>query len=69
MLLLLAKSRQMQAGADWDTMIGVTVGFLLVAGVAFLLLLVISRVVKRNRFRSAAARSRRGHEMGARRGK
>ena len=51
MLLLVAKSKQMQAGADWDTMIGVTVIFLLVAGVAFLLLLVISRIVKRNRFR------------------
>ena len=59
MLLLLAKDRQMQAGADWDTMIGVTVGFLLIAGVAFLLLLAVSRVVKRSRFRSAA-RSRRG---------
>jgi hypothetical protein len=59
-MTLLAKARQMQAGADWDTMIGVTVGFLLVAGVAFLLLLVVSRVVKRSRFRSGAARARRG---------
>ena len=66
---MLAKAKQMQAGADWDTMIGVTIGFLLIAGVVFLLLLVISRVVKRNRFRSAAARSRRGREIGARRGK
>lgn len=60
MLLVVAKAKQMQAGADWDTMIGLTVGFLLVAGLAFLLLLVVSRVVKRHRFRSAAARSRRG---------
>jgi hypothetical protein len=60
MLLVVAKAKQMQAGADWDTMIGLTVGFLLVAGLAFLLVLVGSRVVKRNRFRSAAARSRRG---------
>ncbi|HKQ54151.1 MAG TPA: hypothetical protein VJT74_17370 [Pyrinomonadaceae bacterium] len=58
--MLFLKAKQMQAGADWDTMIGFTVVFLLVAGVAFLLVLVVSRVVKRNRFRSAAARSRKG---------
>ena len=57
--MLLAKAKQMQAGADWDTMIGVTVGFLLIAGVAFLLVLVISRVVTRSRLRSSV-RSRRG---------
>lgn len=57
--MLLAKAKQMQAGADWDTMIGVTVGFLLIAGVAFLLVLVISRVVTRGRLRSGV-RSRRG---------
>jgi hypothetical protein len=60
MLLLVAKAKQLQGGADWDTMIGITVGLLLVAGLAFLLLLVVSRVVKRNRFSSAAARARRG---------
>ena len=57
--MLLAKAKQMQAGADWDTMIGFTVVFLMIAGVAFLLLLVISRVMKRNRLRNSM-RSRRG---------
>jgi hypothetical protein len=60
LLLVVAKAKQMQDGADWDTMIGFTVGFLLVAGLAFLFVLVASRVVKRNRFRGAAARARRG---------
>ncbi len=58
LLLLFAKSKQMQAGAEWDTIIGFTVGFLLVAGVAFLILLFISRAVKRSRLRGDA-RSRR----------
>lgn len=62
MLLLLSKARQMQVGADWDSMIGVTVGLLLLAGVAFLLVLAISRVAKRNRLKSGSMRSRRSHK-------
>jgi len=60
LLSLLAKSKQMQDGAEWDTVIGFTVVFLLVAGVAFLILLFISRAVKRNRLRHDARSRRRG---------
>ena len=58
-MMMLWRARQMQAGADWDSMIGITVGFLLLAGVVFLLFLVISRVAKQRRFRSVARGRRR----------
>jgi hypothetical protein len=61
MLLIMLKARQIQAGAEWDSVIGFTVAAILVAGVGFLLLLVISKVIRRNRFLSGA-RSRRRHK-------
>ena len=59
-MLLLLRARQVQAGADWDTVTGITVAVLLIAGVAFLLSLVFSRLAKRQRFRN----SRRRHGKG-----
>jgi hypothetical protein len=60
-MLLLLKAKQIQAGAEWDSVIGVTVAILLIAGIAFLLLLFISRGSKRRQFKRGGGRSRRKH--------
>jgi hypothetical protein len=58
-MLLLLKAKQIQAGAEWDSVIGVTVAILLIAGIAFLLLLFISRGSKRRQFKRGSGRLRR----------
>lgn len=60
MLLLLAlKGKQIQAGADWDSVIGISVGILMLAGVLLLLALIISRIAQRRRVKRAHHRGRR----------
>jgi hypothetical protein len=61
-MLFLLKAKQMQAGADWDSVISVTVATLLLAGIAFLLILFISRISKGRRLKRGGGRSRRRHK-------
>lgn len=57
MLLLFLKGKQLQAGANWDSVIGISVALLLIASVALIIALVISRVVHARRFKRAHVRS------------
>lgn len=59
MLLLLLKGRQLQAGADWDTVIGISVGLIIAASIALIVALVVSRMLHARRFKRSQLRARR----------
>ena len=61
MLLLFLKGKQLQAGANWDSIIGISIGLLLIASLALIIALVISRVIHARRFKRAHMRSLRRH--------
>jgi hypothetical protein len=61
LLLLFLKGKQLQAGADWDSVIGISIGLLLIASMALIIALVISRVIHARRFKRAQMRSLRRH--------
>jgi heme/copper-type cytochrome/quinol oxidase subunit 2 len=58
--LLLSKDRQIQAGAEWDTVVGFSVVILIVAVVAVLVALAVSRSRDGRRRRRIARRRHRG---------
>ena len=60
MLLLFWFKKQMQAGANWDSVIGISIGILLVGSVLLIGGLIISRMRQARRFRRAHMRPRRG---------
>jgi hypothetical protein len=59
MLLLVLKGKQIQTGANWDSVISISVGILLLAGVVLLLALIISRIAQSRRVKRAHHRGRR----------
>jgi len=61
MLLLFVFKKQLQAGANWDSVIGISIGILLAGSILLIAGLVISRVRQARRFKRAHARPRRGH--------
>jgi hypothetical protein len=61
-LLLFFKTDQIQAGASWDTIIAVSIGMLLVGGVALLVVLAFSRLSHDRRVRRAKLHSRHRHQ-------
>lgn len=60
-MLLLLKANQMQAGADWDTVIAISAGLLGVACLVLLAGLVVSHLLQRSRMKKRHAGSRRRH--------
>lgn len=62
MQILTIKSSQIQAGANWDSVVTVSVGILLVIGAILILALVGSRIAHSFRIKKAHQRPRRrGH--------
>jgi hypothetical protein len=59
-LLLLSKGKQIQTGAEWDTVVGFSVVLLVVVAVAVLIALAVSRSLQRRRGRGSRSRRRSG---------
>ena len=62
--LLLSKDKQIQTGAEWDTVVGYSVIFLIIAVVAVLIALAVSRSRNSRRMRRVS-RARRRSRGGA----
>ncbi len=60
LLSLLSKDKQIQTGAEWDTVVGFSVAILMVAVVAVLVALAVSRSRAGRRRRRVARRRSRG---------
>jgi hypothetical protein len=58
-MMLLLKGKQLQAGADWDSMISISVGLISFAAAALLVGLVLSRLMQKRRLRGRRGRPRR----------
>jgi hypothetical protein len=60
--LLLSKGKQIQTGAEWETVVGFSVVLLIVVAVAILIALAVSRSLHGRRRRRVARRRSRGGE-------
>jgi hypothetical protein len=60
LLLLLSKGKQLQTGADWDSVASLSVVLLMASVVAILVALAVSRSLHRRRRRDGGARRRSG---------
>jgi hypothetical protein len=58
LLLLLSKGKQIQTGAEWETVVGFSVVLLVVAAVGVLVALAVSRSLHARRRRSGRSRRR-----------
>jgi hypothetical protein len=59
LLFLFLKGKQLQAGANWDSVVGISIAIILVASVALIVGLIVSRFLQNRRFKRSHFRARR----------
>lgn len=62
LMLALRAKQQIQAGANWDSIITISVSILLIVAVMLIVALVVSRIIQNRRVRRAHHRPRRRHK-------